>query len=260
MPLLGDTGHTEIVRSLRERVPKILKLDSATEKPRAIALVTAHWSARNPTISSAESHSLYYDYSGFPPETYRLKYPAPGSASVAQEIYTALQEEGLTPEMDGKRGWDHGVFVPMMLIRPEADIPIVQVSVLASEDPEEHFKMGKALLKLRDRNVAVIGSGFASFHNLRLMFSGVTEDPEFRKRNKAWNDAVADAVGETDEAKREKKLQAWRKFPGGYEMHPRGAGEHLMPLLVCAGAGGEGKAGSYTDEFLQLDMYSFYWQ
>lgn len=260
MPLLGDPGHAEIVRSLKERVPKILKLDSETEKPRAIVLVTAHWSERNPTISSGETHKLYYDYGGFPPETYKLKYPARGSPTVAQEVYSAMRDEGLSPELDPERGWDHGVFVPMMLIRPQADIPIVQLSVLASENPEQHFKMGKALLKLRDANVAVIGSGFASFHNLRLMFSGLTEDREFRKRNKAWNNAVAAAVGEGDVVERSTKLNSWRSFPGGYEMHPRGAGEHLMPLLVCAGAAGNEKAESYTDEFLQLDMYSFYWQ
>src|ERR1700755_2925454 len=83
-------------------------------------------------------------------------------------------------------GWDHGVFIPLLLIHPKADIPIIQLSVLDSEDPSTHYKMGQALSQLRDSNIAIIGSGFASFHNLRLMFSGITHDPSFRERNAAW--------------------------------------------------------------------------
>lgn len=221
MPVLGDPSHKAIVRSLKERVPKVLKLDTP-ERPRAIVLVTAHWSERNPTISSARKHALYYDYYGFPPETYNLKYDAPGSPEVAQELYHALQEVGFDPQLDDERGWDHGVFIPMLIVRPAADIPIVQMSVLSSEDPEQHFRMGLALRKLRDSNVAVVGSGFASFHNLRLMFSGSAKDPDFKRRNQAWNDAIDEAVKKPDEQARLEKLKGWRQFPGGYEMHPRG--------------------------------------
>lgn len=274
MPVLGDPSHKEIISSLKERVPKVLKLNTP-EAPRAIIVVTAHWSERNPTISNGNKHELYYDYGGFPAETYSLKYEAPGSPQVAQELYDALKEVGMQPELDDERGWDHGVFIPLMLVHPAADVPVVQLSVLASEDPEQHFRMGVALQKLRDSNVAVVGSGFASFHNLRLMFSGITHDPEFRKRNKAWNEAVNGAVTEQGLQARLETLRGWRKFPGGYEMHPRGekdlypliesklivkgGGEHLMPLLVCAGAGGDTQAKTYTDEFLGLDVYSFYW-
>jgi aromatic ring-opening dioxygenase catalytic subunit (LigB family) len=147
----------------------------------------------------------------------------------------------------------------MLLIRPQADIPIVQLSVLSSEDPADHYKMGQALATLRDRNIAIIGSGFASFHNLRLMFSGVSSDPAFRVRNAAWNDAITEAVSAADAAKRAEKLKDWRSFPGAYEMHPRGGAEHFLPLIVCAGAGGKGEPEKYTDEFMSLDMYSYYW-
>lgn len=261
MPILGDPGHREITRSLRERVPQVLKLIKPLERPRAIIVLTAHWSERNPTISNGPRHELYYDYGGFPAEAYELSYPAPGSPEVAQELFEAFKSEGLNPQLDSRRGWDHGVFVPMLLIRPAADIPIVQVSVLESEDPEEHFKMGRALQKLRDSNVAIIGSGFASMHNLRFMLgSGRIQDPKFRATNKAWTETLEAAVDEEDEKEREGKLKGWRDFPGGYEMHPPGAGEHFMPLLVCAAAGGNSKPKQYTDEFLTLDMYTWYWE
>src|SRR5215469_430544 len=103
MPLIGDPSHKDIVRSLKERVPKILRLGT-DEAPRAIIVVTAHWSERNPTISNASKHPLYYDYYGFPPETYNLKYDASGSPAIAQEVFLALESTGLQPEMDEKRG------------------------------------------------------------------------------------------------------------------------------------------------------------
>jgi aromatic ring-opening dioxygenase catalytic subunit (LigB family) len=119
--------------------------------------------------------------------------------------------------------------------------------------------MGLALSELRDSNIAIIGSGSASFHNLRVMFSGLLQDPAFKARNQEWNDALTEAVTEESSAEREKKLERWRKFPGSYEMHPRNGADHFLPLIVCAGAGGNGAAGMYKDEFMGLDMYSYYW-
>ena len=104
MPVMGDPEHKEIIHSLKTRVPEILRLNTPEEAPRAIVLVTAHWSERNPTISNAEKHKLYYDYGGFPPETYKLKYDAPGSPSVAKEVFDALVAVGLKPENDPERG------------------------------------------------------------------------------------------------------------------------------------------------------------
>lgn len=158
-----------------------------------------------------------------------------------------------------RTGWDHGVFIPMLLINPAANIPIVQMSVLSSESAADHYRMGVALSKLRDSNIAIIGSGFASFHNLRLMFSGIMKDPTFKKKNDAWSEAVLDAVTTRDAEERGRKMEAWRQWPGAYEMHPRGGADHFLPLVVCAGAGGEGKAESYKDEFMGLEMYSYCW-
>lgn len=103
MPILGDPEHAKIAKSLRERVPDVLKLGTP-DQPRAIVVITAHWSERNPTISNAAKHSLLYDYYGFPPESYKLKYDAPGAPDVASEVAEALKLEGLTPEFDEDRG------------------------------------------------------------------------------------------------------------------------------------------------------------
>ncbi|OCK75592.1 Extradiol aromatic ring-opening dioxygenase [Lepidopterella palustris CBS 459.81] len=259
LPVLGDPMHASIVSSLQTRVPEILKLGTP-EQPRAIVLVTAHWLTQKPTISSAERHELLYDYYGFPPESYKLKYDAAGSPEVAGEVEKLLKEAGLKPECDKERGWDHGVFIPMLLINPSANIPIVQLSVLTSESPTAHFAIGRALSALRESNVAIIGSGFASFHNLRLMFSGAMNDPAFKTRNDAWSKAVGDAVLSEKIEEREEKVARWREWPGAYEMHPKGGAEHFLPLVVCAGAGGEGKGKAYKDRFGGLDMWSYYWE
>ncbi|GKT40669.1 extradiol ring-cleavage dioxygenase [Colletotrichum spaethianum] len=262
MPILGDPGHASITASLKNRVPKILKLNTP-EAPRAIVVVTAHWSEGRPTISSGERHDLYYDYGGFPREAYSLKYPAPGSPSIAQELKQALEKEGLSPVLDSRRGWDHGVFVPLLLVNPAANVPVIQLSVLASEDPEEHFRMGRALSALRDSNVAILGSGFASLHNMGKMRSLFMGDPvaakKLAKQVGEWNKDLTDAVKKEKRDDRVKALSGWRKFSHSYDMHPPHGGEHFMPLLVCAGAAEDEVAGVYDDDFLGLDIKTYYW-
>lgn len=147
----------------------------------------------------------------------------------------------------------------MKLIDPEATVPIVQVSVLASESPSQSFLIGRALASLRAQNIAIIGSGFATFHNLRLMFSGAASNPDFKKTSVEWSDAVSDAATTDDVAVRDEKFKEWRNWPHSYTMHPRGGAEHFLPLIVCAGAGGETVGRKYADEFLGLDMWSYYW-
>lgn len=254
MPVLGDPSHAAITRSLKTRVPQILKLGTS-EQPRAILLVTAHWSTEQVAISSGERHELLYDYYGFPPESYALKYDAPGSPEVAEMVRVALEKKGIRGKKDTTRGWDHGVFVPMMLIHPQASVPIVQLSVLNSEDPATHFAIGQALSSLRAQNIAIVGSGYASLHNLRVMFSGVAKTPSFKSLNEKWSERVADAVTTKDVEERNSKFKGWRSWPGAYEMHPRGGAEHFLPLIVCAGAG-NGQAKSYSDEFVGLQMWS----
>ncbi|KAI5457765.1 Extradiol ring-cleavage dioxygenase, class III enzyme, subunit B [Mariannaea sp. PMI_226] len=263
MPILGDPGHDSIIYSLKNRVPKILKLGTP-EQPRAIVVVTAHWSTAKPTISSAASHNLLYDYYGFPPESYQLQYPAPGSPEIARELHDALATEGLASELDDERGWDHGVFIPLLLVNPKADIPIVQLSVLESEDPEQHIRMGKALARLRASNVAIIGSGFASFHNLGIMRAlsraSASQQAEFRAASDEWNGALTGAASKEDVSERWRTLEGWRKFPHADMMHPPQGGEHFMPLLVCAGASMEGEqTRRYADEFVGVEINTYYW-
>jgi aromatic ring-opening dioxygenase catalytic subunit (LigB family) len=147
----------------------------------------------------------------------------------------------------------------MKLIDPQARVPIVQVSVLASESPAQSFAIGRALASLRTQNIAIIGSGFATFHNLRLMFSGASSTPDFKRQNTEWSDAVSDAATTQDVAARGEKFESWRSWPGSYTMHPRGGAEHFLPLIVCAGAGAETTGRKYADEFMGVEYWSYYW-
>ena len=261
MPLLGDKDHAAIVHSLERRVPQILGLGTPSA-PRAIVLVTAHWSTATPTISAGESPSLLYDYGGFPAAAYKIKYPARGDASLAREIKALFNEEGLDAVLDSSRGWDHGVFVPMKLVNPAADVPIIQVSVLESEDATAHLRMGQALGKLRDKNIAIVGSGFATLHNFSAMFAlrGGKENTALKKAVSEWSVALTAATDLSGKKDRWDALARWRDMPHADSMHPPHGGEHFMPLLVCAGAAGDGEQMShYTDTFNGVDYYTYYW-
>ncbi|KAI8932893.1 hypothetical protein NX059_010370 [Plenodomus lindquistii] len=258
MPVLGDPSHAALTKSLQTKVPKILKLGTP-DAPKAIVLVTAHWSTDKVTVSSGAKHSLLYDYYGFPPEAYKIKHDAPGSPEVAELVASALQDAGIECEKDAERQWDHGVFIPMKLIDPAATTPIIQLSVLTSESPTQSFAIGRALSTLRAQNIAIIGSGFATFHNLRLMFSGASSTPEFKKQITEWSNAVTDAALTRGEQEREGKFKDWRNWPGAYTMHPRGGAEHFLPLIVCAGAAGATGGKAYKDGCMGVEYWSYYW-
>lgn len=157
-------------------------------------VVTAHWITRGTfSVSAGESHPLLFDYGGFPEESYKYKYDAPGSPVVADRICTLLNEAGIPCAKDTSRGWDHGVFVPMMLIAPRADIPIVAMSLQAGLDPELHIRAGQALASLRNENVLIIGSG-SSFHNFNYFFAkGRTRDHGIAQ-SKVFNDWLTETV------------------------------------------------------------------
>lgn len=256
---MNHPSHTHLVNSLQTKVPQVLHLGTS-QAPRAIIVVTAHWEENTPTISSAAKHALYYDYYGFPPETYNLKYDAPGSPEIAKEIFDVMDKAGFKPKLDPDRGWDHGVFVPFMLINPAADIPLIQMSVLParSESPAQLYAIGRALEQLRDSNIAIVGSGLATVHNMRLLQSAPTAGT--KAQIAAFSKALSEAVKIKDVEGRGKALEKFREFKGADLAHRPGAAEHLFPLIVCAGAGGEGEAKMWVDEALGNELVSYYWE
>ncbi len=208
------------------------------QRPRAVLVISGHWECAVPTILNSEHYNLLFDYYGFPEHTYRLTYPASGSASVAARMRELLQQAGIHSEQDDERGLDHGVFVPFKLIYPQADVPIVQLSLKHNLDAAEHLAMGRALQPLRDEGVLIVGSG-NSYHNLREFFSNSESAAKASAQFDAWLCAAVQAAP----AERERLLSAWQQAPGAHASHPRS--EHLLPLMVVAGAAGE-DAGEIT--------------
>ncbi len=197
--------------------------------PKALLVVSAHWEADVPTVISSAQPPLLYDYYGFPPETYQLKWPAPGSPPLAARVQALLGGAGVRTATDAARGFDHGVFIPLKLTWPQAQIPTVQLSLRAGLDPAEHLAIGRALAPLRDEGVLIVGSGM-SYHNMRGFNS-----PAARSQSAhfdAWlTQTAADAAPERDA-----QLKGWTSAPAARACHPRE--EHLLPLMVVAGAAG----------------------
>jgi aromatic ring-opening dioxygenase catalytic subunit (LigB family) len=207
------------LRGLRAELPT---------RPSAIVVVSAHWEAPLPTVTSGAAPALIYDYQGFPAHTYQLSYAAPGSPAVAARVQALLGSAGIAAAGDISRGFDHGVFVPFKLVEPEAAVPIVQLSLVRGLDPQQHLAIGRALAPLRDENVLIAGSGM-SYHNMRgLMGAG----PAGGERFDAWLGETVSAPPTT----RAERLAGWERAPEARHAHPRE--EHLLPLMVAAGAAG----------------------
>ena len=234
---MDDPGYARLADMLKG-------LNADVARAKSIILVTAHWETERPTMTVSERPGMLYDYNGFPEETYHLKYPAPGAPKLANKVVDALRSHGFHIELDQNRGFDHGTFVPMMLIRPEADIPILQMSVLSSLDPTQHLKMGKALADVLRDDILLIGSGF-SFHNLKALTGRLTEEDAAQGQNlaAAFHDWLDDIVCDPElaSAKRDRLLTDWTAAPGARFCQPRE--EHLLPLHVCVGAA---QAGNMT--------------
>jgi len=228
MPLLGDPGHREMVACLTD-------LAARMPVPEAIVVVSAHWEASVPTITAAAQPDLIYDYYGFPPESYEITYPCPGEPALAQTLQEMLDAAGIEARLDDTRGLDHGVFVPLRIMYPQATIPCVQLSLLDTLDPAAHIAIGRALAGLSARNVLVIGSGF-SFHNLKAFFAPPSDEGD--RLNQAFEAWLAEVCSSEicTEAERAERLIHWAEAPGARFCHPRE--EHLLPLHVCYGAAG----------------------
>jgi aromatic ring-opening dioxygenase catalytic subunit (LigB family) len=220
-------------------------------KPRAVLVISGHWEMPQPTVQAAKSHTLLFDYYGFPEHTYRLTYPAPGSPAVAAQARALLAEAGIAAGEDTERGLDHGVFVPFKLVYPDADVPIVQLSLQQGLDPATHLAIGRALRPLRDEGVLIVGSGM-SYHNLRRFFSSDPSAVAAATQFDAWLGAAITA----EPAERERRLAQWQLAPGARDSHPHP--EHLLPLMVAAGAAaGEGGTVTYREPLLGKPISGF---
>jgi aromatic ring-opening dioxygenase catalytic subunit (LigB family) len=197
-------------------------------RPTALLVLSAHWEESVPTIMTAARPPLLFDYYGFPEETYRLTWPAPNSPTVASRAESLLRTAGFRTATNDSRGYDHGTFVPLKVAFPDATMPVVQVSLKAGLDPEEHLAMGRALAPLRDEGVLIVGSGM-SYHNMRG-FGG-----RGRAVAEAFDQWLREAV-QSEPAARDRLLREWSRAPHAREAHPRE--EHLIPLMVIAGAAG----------------------
>jgi aromatic ring-opening dioxygenase catalytic subunit (LigB family) len=218
-------------------------------KPRAIVVVSGHWEEHAFTANTSALPPLLFDYYGFPEHTYRLEYPAPGNPELAHQIGALMTAAGLPFGEDDTRGYDHGVFIPLKVMLPEADIPIVQLSLLNGLDPATHIRAGQALALLRDDNVLIIGSGM-SYHNLRAF------GPAGRAPSEAFDAWLSDAVQAPTATARNAQLMQWAQAPAARQAHPRE--EHLLPLMVAAGAAGEDRGNKvYADHVNGLAISAF---
>ena len=201
--------------------------DLPPEPPAAILVISAHWEEPTPTVMTGVAPPLFFDYYGFPAASYRLSWPAPGAPALASRVQERLASAGFPTSTDAERGFDHGTFIPFMLAWPDAKIPTLQLSLKQGLDPAEHLRIGRALAPLRDEGVFLVGSGM-SYHNMRGF-----GNPEARPASEAFDRWLGAAVAADD---RDAQLTAWTQAPAARLVHPRE--EHLLPLMVAAGAAG----------------------
>lgn len=221
------------------------------EPPKAILVVSAHWLAPSIRVTGADQPELIYDYYGFPEHTYALKYPARGAPKLAGRVVDLITQAQLPAELSLSRGFDHGMFIPLMLIFPEADVPVAQLSLLTSLSPGSHLAAGQALQPLRDEGILMVGSGM-SFHNM----AGYG-DPRFGPISDEFDRWLTQVV-ECPPTQPDAALLEWEKAPSARLCHPPRAEEHLLPLMVVAGAAGEDSGRRiFSDRVMETTISAF---
>jgi len=228
-----------------QRLPKQL----GAEKPAAIVIISGHYEGPKVLVTGKNQYDkLYYDYGGFPAHTYQIQYKAPGNAQLAKRITEMLKGKGIDSELDMTRNWDHGVFVPLKVMYPNADIPVIEVSLLQSYDAKSHIDIGKALAPLRDEGVLIVGSGYAT-HTWG-------SDPQ---KNRAFVTGVTDLISNSSPEERTKALERWdTTLPHARNAHRQE--DHWLPMLVVAGAAGEDKGKEmYRRDSLEGKMVFVHW-
>jgi aromatic ring-opening dioxygenase catalytic subunit (LigB family) len=248
LPILGDASHKAMVDFM-------VRLPAQLRTPDAIVVISAHWEESEATLLGAQQPAMFYDYYGFPDEAYAITYPAPGSPKLANRIAALLEENHLPARVDPQRGFDHGLFIPLKLMYPQANIPSLQLSLLRGLDPAAHIALGNALRGLINENILVIGSGF-SFHNMRAFSWQGMGAPD--GANDAFQDWLIDTCASAmPQPEREQRLINWEKAPSARYCHPRE--EHLLPLHVCAAMAGKPASLIFDDRILGKRSVAFLW-
>lgn len=232
--------------------PNLARLGRALTDLTAIVVVSAHWQTRGVRVGASDRPATMHDFGGFPASLYALHYTPPGAPSLASDVVQLLVDAGFSAQLDAHRGLDHGAWLPLRYLKPEANVPVLQISMPHDLDPAGALRLGQALAPLRDRGVLVVGSGSLT-HNL-YEFRQHISDPEYAK---AFADWVAEAVARRDQ----ESLIRYRELaPFGIRAHP--TEEHFLPLLVAVGASEEGETctlvrGGMTHEVLSMDSFGF---
>ncbi len=249
MPILGDPGHKELVQTMQALTNDLPK------QPSVIVMVSAHWETSGFELTAAANPDLIYDYYGFPEASYHLQYPAPGAPELARSIADKMENLGTHIRLNESRGFDHGMFIPLMLMYPDANIPVLQLSLDSSLSPEKHWQLGENLSQVLPEDALLIGSGF-SFHNMRAFFNPQT--PEKKASADAfqvWLDETVTGV-DINVSEARQRWSQWSLAEGGRYCHPRE--EHLVPLIVChAAAQKPGKSIAFTA--LNVKARHFIW-
>lgn len=247
LPILGDPGHQAMIDFMRQ-------LPAQLRKPKAILVISAHWEESAATLMGAARPPMFYDYYGFPEQAYAITYPAPGSPDYAQRVAELLKRNNIPTRIDSERGFDHGLFIPLKMMYPQADIPAFQLSLLQGLSPAAHIALGRALRELASENIMVIGSG-SSFHNLRAVFQ---QRHTVDSANEAFQDwLIETCAGSLSFSEREQRLIHWGQAPSARYCHPRE--EHLLPLHVCYGMADKPAQVIFDDQIFGKRNLAFMW-
>lgn len=215
-------GRYDKLKATLQQMPQL-----AGAAPKAVLMISAHWEEPEFTIMANPNPPMIYDYYGFPDYTYQIQYPAPGAPQVAGRVLSLLEDAGIAARPDPLRGFDHGMYAPMAVIYPGADMPTLQLSLKRGLDPLAHLALGRALAPLRREGILIVGSGL-SYHNLRAF------GPAGKDASAAFDAWLEHVLITTAPAQRTAALTAWESAPAARQAHPRE--EHLLPLMVAVGA------------------------
>ncbi|GGA36465.1 DODA-type extradiol aromatic ring-opening family dioxygenase [Dyella nitratireducens] len=228
---------------------RLAEIAAQLPRPKAVVIATAHWLAHQPSVGGAAQPETIHDFYGFPRELFEVQYPAPGAPGVAAQVMQLLDHAGLKPRLDTTQGLDHGAWVPLRLLYPQADIPVVPLSIQPNLGPAHQYAVGRALAPLRERGVLVIGSGSIThnLHDFRAGYSETNEAPYVRPFIGWVEQKIKD--GDVNAL-----LDYRRQAPGAERAHP--TDEHLLPLYVALGAAGEQVDGQRIDAGIDLGLFA----